>query len=85
MLLEVKGLNKNFAGLMAVKDIEFHVQKGEILGLIGPNGAGKTTIFNMISGFLKPTKGSIFFNGENITGLPPHGFVIWVSLALSKL
>ena len=71
MLLQVKGLTKNFAGLMAVKDIDFHIQKGEILGLIGPNGAGKTTIFNMISGFLKPTRGNIFFNGGKITGFSP--------------
>jgi branched-chain amino acid transport system ATP-binding protein len=71
MLLEVKGLTKHFAGLVAVKDIDFEVQKGQILGLIGPNGAGKTTIFNMISGFLKPTKGGVFFNGQNITGLSP--------------
>jgi branched-chain amino acid transport system ATP-binding protein len=71
MLLEVKGLTKHFAGLVAVKDFDLNVQKGEILGLIGPNGAGKTTIFSMISGFLKPTKGSIFFNGQNITGLSP--------------
>ncbi len=71
MLLEVKGLTRNFAGLRAVKNVDFHLKEGEILGLIGPNGAGKTTIFNMISGFLKPTKGDIFFNGEKITGLPP--------------
>jgi len=51
MLLEVKGLTKNFAGLIAVKSVDLHVKKGEILGLIGPNGAGKTTIFSMISGF----------------------------------
>jgi len=71
MLLEVKGLTKHFAGLVAVMDIDLNVQKGEILGLIGPNGAGKTTIFSVISGFLKPTKGSVFFNGQNITGLSP--------------
>lgn len=71
MLLEVKGLTKNFGGLMAVESVDLHVKKGEILGLIGPNGAGKTTIFSMISGFLKPTKGDIFFNGRKITGLSP--------------
>ena len=71
MLLEVKGLTKHFAGLVAVRDIDLNVQKGEILGLIGPNGAGKTTLFSVISGFLKPTKGSVFFNGQNITGLSP--------------
>ena len=71
MLLEVKKLTKNFAGLTAVKEVDFHVKKGEILGLIGPNGAGKTTLFNMISGFLNPTKGNIFLNGKDITGVSP--------------
>jgi branched-chain amino acid transport system ATP-binding protein len=71
MLLEVKGLIKNFAGLIAVNNINFSIQKGEILGLIGPNGAGKTTIFNMISGFFPPTKGRIFFREQDITGLKP--------------
>jgi branched-chain amino acid transport system ATP-binding protein len=71
MILEVKGLTKNFGGLMAVKDINFYVQRGEILGLIGPNGAGKTTIFNMIGGFFKPTKGTVYFKGIDITNLSP--------------
>ena len=71
MLLEVKGLSKNFAGLRAVHHVDFTVEKGEILGLIGPNGAGKTTIFNMISGSLKPNEGRILFKGQDITGLSP--------------
>lgn len=71
MILEVKGLTKNFGGLMAVKDINFNVTKGEILGLIGPNGAGKTTIFNMIGGYFKPTRGSIYFKGIEITKMSP--------------
>jgi branched-chain amino acid transport system ATP-binding protein len=71
MLLEVKGLSKNFAGLRAVHSVDFTVQKGEILGLIGPNGAGKTTIFNMISGSLKPNEGRILFKERDITGLSP--------------
>jgi branched-chain amino acid transport system permease protein len=70
---EVQTLNKRFGGLVAVKDISFGIQKGEILGLIGPNGAGKTTIFNLITGFLPPDSGKIEFKGERITGLkPPH-------------
>ncbi|MGD0626788.1 MAG: branched-chain amino acid ABC transporter ATP-binding protein/permease [Thermodesulfobacteriota bacterium] len=70
---EVQTLNKRFGGLVAVKDISFWIQKGEILGLIGPNGAGKTTIFNLITGFLPPDSGKIEFKGERITGLkPPH-------------
>jgi len=71
MLLEVKGLTKKFAGLRAVHNVDFVVQKGKILGLIGPNGAGKTTIFNMISGSLKPNEGRIFFKEHDITGLSP--------------
>lgn len=73
MLLEVNGLTKQFSGLMAVKDVDFCVRTGEILGLIGPNGAGKTTLFNLISGFLKPTKGKISFKGKDIKGVTPPG------------
>jgi branched-chain amino acid transport system ATP-binding protein len=66
-------LNKQFGGLVAVKDVTFQIRKGEILGLIGPNGAGKTTIFNLITGFLQPDSGTVEFKGEKITGLkPPH-------------
>ena len=70
--LEVRNLTKNFGGLTAIGDLSFDVEKGEILGLIGPNGAGKTTAFNVISGVFRPTSGSVFFNGEEITGLLPH-------------
>lgn len=73
MLLEVNGLTKQFSGLMAVKDVDFCVRTGEILGLIGPNGAGKTTLFNLISGFLKPTKGKISFKGKDLKGVTPPG------------
>jgi len=73
MLLEVNGLTKAFSGLVAVKDVDFIVKKGEILGLIGPNGAGKTTTFSLISGFLKPTKGNILFRGKTIEGITPPG------------
>jgi branched-chain amino acid transport system permease protein len=72
-LFEVRSLNKQFGGLVAVKDVRFQIRKGEILGLIGPNGAGKTTIFNLITGFLHPDSGTVEFKGESITGLnPPH-------------
>jgi branched-chain amino acid transport system ATP-binding protein len=57
---------------MAVERADFHVGQGEIVGLIGPNGAGKTTLFNIISGAIKPTKGTVKFKGEDITGLKPH-------------
>jgi len=71
-ILEIEGLSKSFAGLMAVKEISLKVNKGEILGIIGPNGSGKTTLFNLITGFLKPDRGKITFKGEDITGLKPH-------------
>lgn len=70
-LLEVNGLTKVFGGLAAVKDVDFVINEGEIVGLIGPNGAGKTTLFNLLSGFYKPSKGSICFAGEDITNLAP--------------
>jgi len=69
-LLEGEGVTKQFGGLTAVSDVDFHVDKGEILGLIGPNGAGKTTLFNLISAALKPTRGKITFKDRDITPLP---------------
>jgi len=71
-LLELKGISKRFGGLMAVGNMSFALEKGEILGLIGPNGAGKTTIFNLINGYFSPTAGSIFFDGKRIDGAKPH-------------
>lgn len=71
-VLEVRGLTKNFGGLQAVGDLSFEVGPREIVGLIGPNGAGKTTIFSLLSGFLKPSAGTIGFLGRNITGLRPN-------------
>lgn len=67
-LLEIKKLTKNFHGLKAVSDVSFTVEKGSITGMIGSNGAGKTTVFNMISGVLTPTSGSIVYQGKDITG-----------------
>jgi branched-chain amino acid transport system ATP-binding protein len=72
MLLESKNVTHSFGGLMAVSDANICVERGEIVGLIGPNGAGKTTLFNIVSGAIKPTQGSVIFKGEDITGLPPH-------------
>ena len=68
-LLEIKNITRIFGGLIAVRDLSLDVNEGEILGLIGPNGAGKSTLFNIISGFIPPNKGKIFFKGEEITGL----------------
>ena len=72
MLLEINGLTKYFGGLAAVSQVGMSVDDGQIVGLIGPNGAGKTTIINLISGFLRPSGGSIIFDGENITDKKPH-------------
>ena len=71
-MLEVSGLFKRFGGFTAVNNVSFAVEQGEILGLIGPNGSGKSTIFNMLSGTLTPTAGSILFQGRQIAGRPPH-------------
>lgn len=71
-LIKVEGLTVSFGGLRAVDDLHLEVEEGEILSLIGPNGAGKTTIFNAITGFTRPSTGSIFFKGQNIVGWKPH-------------
>jgi len=71
-LLEVAELTRDFGGLRAVAGLSFAVEPGEILGLIGPNGAGKTTVFNLITGFLRPTTGRILLEGVSLVGLRPH-------------
>jgi len=68
-LLIAQDLSRRFGGLLAVSDLSFEVQAGEVLGLIGPNGAGKSTTFNVISGFYRPTSGRLSFRGEDITGM----------------
>lgn len=70
--LVVKGLTKSFGGVTAVKDVDLQLVQGSRLGIIGPNGAGKTTLFNMITGELKPSAGSIHFEGRPIHGYKPH-------------
>jgi branched-chain amino acid transport system ATP-binding protein len=74
-LLEVEGLTRAFGGLHAVDDCTFEVEAGSITSLVGPNGAGKTTVFNLVSGLLPPTRGSIRFDGTDLTGLPSHKIV----------
>jgi branched-chain amino acid transport system ATP-binding protein len=75
-VLEVSGLVKRFGGFTAVNNVSFKLDQGEILGLIGPNGSGKSTIFNMLSGTLAPTAGSIRFAGDEIAGLAPHRIIV---------
>src|ERR1044072_295006 len=70
-ILQTQGLAKSFLGLQALQDFSITVNANEILGLIGPNGAGKTTCFNLLTGFLIPTAGQIYFKGEDITGRSP--------------
>ena len=67
-MLAVEGLTKRFGGFLAVSQVSFEVRQGEILGLIGPNGSGKSTTFNLIAGALRPTSGSIRFEGADIAG-----------------
>ena len=72
MILDVRGITRRFGGLIAVNNVSFSVQRGEIFGLIGPNGAGKTTLFNIITGLTPPSSGSLFYGEQEITRLPPH-------------
>lgn len=72
VMLEVKGVSKQFGGLRAVDDVSMSVQKGQIVSIIGPNGAGKTTFFNLLTGQLAPTQGEVLFLGEQVNALPPH-------------
>lgn len=71
-LLKATDVSEVFGGLKAVSDFNFHINKGELIGLIGPNGAGKTTAFNLITGVYQPTTGEITFDGKSIVGLKPY-------------
>ncbi|MFC1822155.1 ABC transporter ATP-binding protein [Thermodesulfobacteriota bacterium] len=71
-ILSVANVTKNFGGVRAVDAVNFELGEGEFLGIIGPNGAGKTTLLNLITGFLKPDTGKIFYRAKNITGLKPY-------------
>ncbi len=70
-LLEINNVSKHFGGLKAVDQVNITIEKGQIYGLIGPNGAGKSTLFNCVAGTYAPTKGTIIYNGEDITGWKP--------------
>jgi len=71
-ILSIDRVNKHFGGLVAIQDLSFNVQAGEVMGLMGPNGAGKTTLLNIISGEYRLDSGRVEFKGNDITGLPPH-------------
>jgi branched-chain amino acid transport system ATP-binding protein len=70
-LLELNGLTKFFGRLAALEEIDLSVEEGEVLGIVGPNGSGKTTLINVVSGYCRPTRGTIFFDGEKISGMRP--------------
>lgn len=71
-MLELVDVDVSFGGLKAVDGLSFEARSGEILGIIGPNGSGKSTVFNAITGLVKPERGTVTFNDEDITGLPSH-------------
>ena len=71
-LLKAENVSEVFGGLKAVSDFNFHIDRGELVGLIGPNGAGKTTAFNLFTGVYAPTTGEITFDGKSIVGLKPY-------------
>jgi branched-chain amino acid transport system ATP-binding protein len=72
IILKVEQVSKSFGGVLAIDKVSFHVGKGELLGIIGPNGSGKTTLVNLITGFVRPDSGKVFFRGLDITGKKPY-------------
>src|ERR687884_993091 len=73
-ILVADKVRKEFGGLVASDDVDFTIPRGSVVSLIGPNGAGKTTFFNMLTGVYKPTAGRVIFDGEDVSGKPPHAF-----------
>ncbi len=71
-ILEARGVTKDFGGFVAVSDVNLTFAEGGVYGIIGPNGAGKTTLFNLLSGFLRPSRGTLWHRGTDITGMPPQ-------------
>ena len=71
-LLQLEGVSVAFAGLKALTQVSFTLEAGQIAAIIGPNGAGKTTLFNAITGYVRPTAGTVSFKQQNIAGMPPH-------------
>jgi branched-chain amino acid transport system ATP-binding protein len=71
-LIAIEGIAKRFGGIVAIDDCSFRIERGTITGLIGPNGAGKTTLFNIVAGFIKPTRGRIQLDGQDVTGASPR-------------
>ncbi len=74
-MLEIRGLSKDFGGFVAINGVDFEIDAGAMHAIIGPNGAGKTTFFNLITGHLLPSQGTVAFEGRTITGMAPHKIV----------
>ena len=74
-ILEIRRISKAFGGLQALRGFDLQVKEKDLIGIIGPNGAGKTTVFNLITGFIRPDSGEVWFRGENITSLKPFQIV----------
>jgi branched-chain amino acid transport system ATP-binding protein len=74
-LLKVEDLTKSFGGILALSDVSFELNEGELLGVIGPNGSGKTTLVNLLTGFVKSSSGKIFYRSKNITNWPPYAII----------
>src|SRR2546423_12185554 len=71
-MLRVENISRRFGGLLALDHASLAVDEGQIVALVGPNGAGKTTLFSIITGFLAPSEGRVFYQGADVTGTPPH-------------
>lgn len=74
-LLTTKDITKRFGDLVAVKQVDFSIEEGQVAGVIGPNGSGKTTLFNLLSGYFPPSAGSVSFKGQDVTHEPPYNRV----------
>jgi branched-chain amino acid transport system ATP-binding protein len=72
MMLEARGLVKNFGGIRALNGVDLHLDRGELVGMIGPNGSGKTTVFNVVTGIYRPEEGRVEIGGTPVAGLAPH-------------
>ena len=71
-IIKVRNISKTFGGVKALNNVSFDLIEGEVMGVIGPNGSGKTTLVNLITGFVKPDSGEVFFRDVKLTGLPPY-------------
>ena len=85
MLLKVENLTKRFGGLVAVSDVSFAINKGEIIGIFGPNGSGKTTLLSLLAGLLPPSAGRVFWKGRDIAGARPDVIARWASSRPSRI